>query len=334
MLTCMKCTPPKSTAWLACGTVVVACLALAHPAPVLAQSDDFNDGNDAGWTRYDPLAGFGLAATYSFPNGAYRLQTTYLTGQAQNPGRAGSVAPGTFSDFYAAVDVVNWNNNLPQSFGVLGRIGTPGLQQTTGYAFTWDRGNPANATGGDVDMSRITGEAPTGLAITTLTNAYGSGDVFQMTNGVRYRFVLIGRGSQLEGRIYEYPDLANPKLAVLSSDTTYPSGRNGVVVFDNSGGQNQTDATYDNWFQSDVEPPQIRISEANTQTGDLVMTWPGYASNFVFEAASVLPAGATWARVTDTIFAPGTFPLDPANPNFLCFTTIGPGKKFFRLRRP
>jgi len=314
--------------------ILAACLSLAGPATGLAQSDDFNDGNDAGWTRYDPLAGFGLAATYSFPNGGYRLQTTYLTGQAQNPGRAGSVLGGNFSDFYAAVDVVNWNNSLPQSFGLLGRIGALGLQQTTGYAFTWDRGNPSSATGGDVDISRITGEAPTGLALSTLTNAYASGDAFQMTNGNTYRFVFIGRGQQLEGRIYQHPDLVNPKIAVLATDGTYTSGRNGLVVFDNSGGVNQTDATYDNWFMSDVEPPRIRIAEANVQTGDLVFTWPGYASNFVFEAASVLPGSTNWAPVTDTIFAPGTFPLDPANPNYLCFSSIGPGRKFFRLRRP
>lgn len=317
-----------------CTSLLAACLGLASPSLGLAQSDDFNDGNDTGWTRYDPLAGFGLAAIFSFPNGGYRLQTTYLTGQAQNPGRCGSVLGGNFSDFYAAADVVNWNNSLPQSFGILGRIGNPGLQTTTGYAFTWDRGNPSSATGGDVDISRITGEAPTGLAISTLTNAYASGDAFQMTNGNTYRFVFIGRGSLLEGRIYQYPDLVNPKIAVQATDTTYTSGRNGLVVFDNSGGVNQTDATYDNWFMSDVEPPRIRIAEANTQTGDLVLTWPGYASNFVFEAASVLPGGTNWAPVTDTIFAPGTFPLDPANPNYLCFSSIGPGRKFFRLRRP
>lgn len=317
-----------------CAPLLVACLALTGPSLALAQSDNFNDGNDTGWTRYDPLAGFGLAATYSFPNGGYRMQTTYVTGQAQNPGRAGSVMPGNFSDFYAAVDVVNWNNNLPQSFGILGRIGALGLQQTSGYAFTWDRGNPGSPTGGDVDISRITGEAPTGLTLLTLTNAYGGSDGIQLTNGNTYRFVFIGRGTQLEGRVYEYPDLVNPKVAVLATDATYVSGRSGLVVFDNSGGVNQTDATYDNWFMSDIEPPRIRIAEANIQTGDLVLTWPGYASNFVFEAASVLPGGTNWAPVTDTIFAPGAFPLDPANPNYLCFTSIGPGRKFFRLRRP
>jgi hypothetical protein len=321
----------------ASGPVLAAMLALACPGAVLAQvADDFNDGNDAGWTRYDPLAAFGLSAIFSFPGGGYRLQTTYLTGQAQNPGRAGSVLAGTYTNFYVSVDVVNWNDNLPQSFGVLARIGGLGLQQTTGYAFTWDRGTPSDPTGGDVDISSITGEAPTGLTLLTLTNAYGGGDSIRLTNGNTYRFVFIGVGSRLEGRIYQHPDLVNPKIAVQATDSTYASGRNGLVVFDNSGGQNQTDATYDNWYMSDIEPPRLRISEANVQTGDLVLTWPGYASNFVFEAANVLPGGTNWAPVTGAIFAPGTFPLDPSNPNFLYFgsTVGGDPRRVFRLRRP
>jgi len=315
--------------------VFLLCAALACPRFLPAQSltDDFNDGNDTGWTRYDPLAGFGLTATYSFPSGGYRLQTTYLTGMAQNPGRAGSVVGPVLSDFYITVDAVNWDPNVRQSFGVLGRIGTPGLQMTTGYAFTWDRGNPTSSTAGDVDISRITGEAPAEVPVTVITNAYAVNDSFRLTNGHSYRFVFLGRGSTLEGRIFELPDLTNPKLVVRGTDTTYPSGRCGLVVFDNSGGQGQTDATFDNWTQSDVEPPILRVVEANTTTGDLVLSWPGYASSFALESAAVLPA-VTWAPVTDPIFAPGAFPLDPTNPNYLCFTSIEAGNKFFRLRRP
>ena len=144
---------------------LAATLVLASPLPGLStESDDFNDGNDNGWTRYDALAPLGMNATYSFPNGGYRIQTTYTTGVPQNPGRSGTTRPEIYSDFYTAVDVVNWNDALPQSFGLLARIGTPGLQTTTGYAFTWDRGNPTNPTAGDFDISRITGEAPSDVA--------------------------------------------------------------------------------------------------------------------------------------------------------------------------
>lgn len=317
----------------ALGHVLTLGAVLVCPLLSLAQSDDFNDGNDVGWTRYDPLAGFNLTATYSFPSGGYRLQTTYLTMMANNPGRCGSVRQESLSDFYVAVDVVNWNPNLRQSLGVLGRVNTPGLQSTTGYAFTWDRGNPTSSTSGDVDISKITGEVPAEVPLSTITNAYGVGDAFRLTNGNSYRFVFIGRGTQLEGRIYQLPDLTLPRLVVQGTDGTYASGRCGLVVFDNTGGQGQTDATFDNWFMSDVEPPRIVISDANPQTGDLVLTWPGYASNFVFECSSVLP-NVTWSPVVGTIFGPFSFPLDPTNPNYICFTSIGAGNKFFRLRRP
>src|SRR5438045_8216546 len=65
------------------------------PRGIQAQSDDFNDGNDNGWTRYDPLgdAGVGPQATFTFPDGGYRIRATkspLLPAQA-GVARAGSV---------------------------------------------------------------------------------------------------------------------------------------------------------------------------------------------------------------------------------------------------
>src|SRR5262249_44789112 len=82
-------------------------------------SDDFNDGNDSAgsivWQRYDPIAqataGAVKLGTWSFPgSNTYRLQTAASPdpstfGQA----RIGSIAPGNFTNFYVAVDVVNWD---------------------------------------------------------------------------------------------------------------------------------------------------------------------------------------------------------------------------------
>src|SRR5687767_7307956 len=119
---------PMRSPGLAC-LALAATFVLASPLPGLStESDDFTDGIDDGWNRYDALAPLGLTATYSFPNGGYRIQTTYTTGVPQNPGRSGTTRPEIYSDFYTAVDVVNWNDALPQSFGLLARIGTPGLQ--------------------------------------------------------------------------------------------------------------------------------------------------------------------------------------------------------------
>src|SRR6266581_6300145 len=46
---------------------LLALACVTFPRNSLAQSDDFNSGNDTGWTRYDPLAAFGGGATFSFP---------------------------------------------------------------------------------------------------------------------------------------------------------------------------------------------------------------------------------------------------------------------------
>ena len=53
-------------------------LVAALPAFLHAQTDDFNDGNDAGWTRFNPIG----VGSFSVVNGGYRLQTS----PSPNPG--------------------------------------------------------------------------------------------------------------------------------------------------------------------------------------------------------------------------------------------------------
>ncbi len=47
-------------------------LLLLSCMPASAQTDDFEDGNDTGWTRFAPLAPLGVTS-YTFPGGGYRL---------------------------------------------------------------------------------------------------------------------------------------------------------------------------------------------------------------------------------------------------------------------
>ncbi len=58
---------------------LLLCAALCLGAPFLSAQvieDDFNDGDDGGWSRYLPLEAFGAAATFSFPDGnSYRIQS-------------------------------------------------------------------------------------------------------------------------------------------------------------------------------------------------------------------------------------------------------------------
>src|SRR6185503_3825494 len=144
-------------------SLLLAASLMILPSGLKAQSDDFNDGNDTGWTRYDPLGGLGAGAqaTYTFPNRGYRIQATRFPAfpAAVGPARAGSVREDvSYTDFYVAVDVVDWDNSVRQAFGILARVNTPGLGQTTGYAFTYERGSGVTETSGDLDISRIDGE--------------------------------------------------------------------------------------------------------------------------------------------------------------------------------
>src|SRR5206468_1042475 len=95
-----------------------------------AQSDNFDDGDDAGWTRANVIAPYGGVNTYSFPNGpfgkGYRIQCTSSAPLLSACGdcgtaRAFTYQPNDYTDFYVAVDLVAWNNTLNQALVILAR---------------------------------------------------------------------------------------------------------------------------------------------------------------------------------------------------------------------
>src|SRR5262249_42243726 len=88
---------------------------LCRPAPAQVFTDDFNSGTDTGWFHLQPLNN----GTWSFPGGnTYRIQAAN-TGSTGNPGRAASLRTDlTYTNFYVAADVVNWDNTLNQLFGL------------------------------------------------------------------------------------------------------------------------------------------------------------------------------------------------------------------------
>src|SRR5262249_17702429 len=95
-----------------------------------AQEDDFSSGNDSKWTRYNPIG----VASFAVVNGAYRIRTAPSPDPTTfGPGRAGSLLKGTnYGDyFYLTVDIVNWDDSLHQSGGLLARVGSPGPGTTT-----------------------------------------------------------------------------------------------------------------------------------------------------------------------------------------------------------
>ena len=220
-----------------------AALVLCAP-PLSAQiiEDDFNDGNDAGWSRYLPLQDFGVAATFSFPNGnSYRIQSAASPSPEQlGAGRAGSEQAGAvYEAFRVEVDLVDWDSALAQDIGLLGSLNVVGLGTTNGYAFTYDTG------GEGAYLSVVNGEQPTTLSSSPVT----------LVPGQSYRFVLQGVfdvenfDGQLCGEIFEMDDLENPLVRVPGFDFSFPSGSCGLVCI-SSTDSGATDATFANYFST------------------------------------------------------------------------------------
>ncbi len=306
----------------------LACLSL--PMNLRAQSDDFNDGDDTGWTRFNPFAPFGAPAQFSFPGGAYRIQAALSPAPSQlGPARAGSLRSDVvYTNFYIAVDVIDWDDTVRQAFGILARVNNFGLGTTTGYAFTYERGAGVTMTSGDTDLSSIVCEP--GVSCEIPVGIQTGPSSIHLDSAKDYRFVFVGRGPILEGRIYELPDTLNPILTIIGSDNTYESGYAGLVIYDNSGDDIgiRPDVTFDNYFATDVEPPRIQVESL---FADLyLLSWPAEASRFVLQESAVLPGIASnWTDVPDVLLMGDRYnygvETDPS--------AGAPARRFFRLVR-
>jgi hypothetical protein len=221
---------------------------LSVGAAAVGVTDDFNDGNDAGWTHYDPLSAFQAPdnkTVYEVVDGHYRIATPPSADPAQlGPARAGSVREdAVLSDFAVSVDLVDWDTSLNQAFGILARVSTPGLGTTNGYALS------INAVGA-LDISVITGEVPDDIdpGVSALLDPSAND----------YRLVFEGRGTNLTGKLFNLNDLVTPIMTTHATDATYASGSNGVFIFDNTrAASGSADVTFDN-FSATVAPPADR----------------------------------------------------------------------------
>lgn len=279
--------------------------------------NNFDQGNDTNpppaWAKYNPIGTGG----WSFPGGnSYRIQSAASPDPGTvGQGRAASLKPGNYSDFYVAADVVNWDDTIHQIFGLMARIGSPGAGTTTGYLFTYDRGNPTNATAGDVDIVRLDGEIPTSLKTAGL-------DSIHLTPGTKYRFAFIGSGTNLTGLVYQSENTSVPVVSVTASDDTYASGEVGLIVANNAsetGYDGPADATFDNFLATTAEP---RLS-ATILPGGLSLSWP--LIPFRLQSSPSL-AAPVWTNVSDGIRQVGA-----AN---VYAPPLDIGEQFYRLSYP
>lgn len=270
----------------------------------LVIKDNFDDGNDTtpapAWTRYDPIQTLGQIFinpafppqnTWSFPGGnTYRLQASASVDPVNfGPGRVASVQPNAQTDFRVAVDVVDWDDTQEQAIGILTRLTGIGPGSTDGYALTYQ------VLDGDIDISKVTDEAPAGVTVS-------GEDSFALDPAKTYRFVFTGKGNELRALVFELPETMNPLVDCLGYDSSYASGVNALLGFDNSGGFGTADVTFDNYSDTPIANPNVTLALGTGPAGEITVTWPAQLECvWVLETTSTI--GGAWTEVATTTAA-------------------------------
>jgi len=184
--------------------------------------------------------------------------------------------------------LVDWDETLQQSVGILARVRETGLGSTDGYVMTY------NFLGQDIDITRFTNEDPTGGGLTL-----SGEDGLVLEKGRKYRLVFYARGTEFGARVFDLANPETPLVDVTGSDATYASGMCGLLVYDNSATETMgTDATFDNYFAVTEEPPKLEIVDLGF--GLMHVRWPGSAASFVLESSDRLEgAGTVWTTVDE-----------------------------------
>lgn len=225
-------------------SLLLTLLATLPTNPLRAQSDNFDDGDDAGWTRYDR----GGTATFSFPNGGYRIQASSLSGGSeQDKAQVFSYRSPDYTDFYVSVDLKAWDNEVRSAIGLIFRTSSIGPNSTAGYSMYW---TPAIGGGGNRVFSiyLFASDQPfTAVCATIVT----------LDTNRTYRMVATGTGDFLEGRLYDLADLTQPVAYISGHDSFFPSGKCGVFGY--SRNNTSFDVTFDNYFASNAPPAGVAL---------------------------------------------------------------------------
>lgn len=268
---------------------------LGSGARGFAQSDNFDGGNDPQWTRYNPMALLGAPGTFSFPSDgmggkAYRLQAPAPPVPDAGPARLLSYRTNLYADFVATVDLLGWDDELQQTFGLVFRAQNIGLGTTTGYIFNYNAQQAAGGRG-QLQINRVAGEAGAGtLAAADIT----------FDPARRYRFVLSVAGTNFTGRVYDLADLTAPLASFVATDSDYASGAIGLFNYyrgsattDRAAGR--ADTTFDNFFAAASVAPDLLA-----RAPEIISGKPQLAGRTPASRANFYPAsqGITFAATT------------------------------------
>lgn len=276
-----------ATGWLAIGS-----------AQSFAQSDDFDSYSNtsqfaaAGWilsslnpalvTTTFPAAGSGKAVRIQanpVPNTAPAVGMWYRTNE--------------YTDFYMAMDIVNWGGTTKNQAAVM----FARMTDAASGGIVVPNQNPATAQGVicNYDTSQY-GENPTdrrqgqfqinivGAGFDTLTIAVAE---ITFEPGRSYRMVFKGHGYHYIAQAYDHQDLTTPLVTIEGDDPLmyHSTGACGFLVFSRQGTSGTADITFDNYYVGTNDPnpaPAPALAHPVPGTPSVVTRVPAARySNFV-----------------------------------------------------
>jgi len=298
---------------------LIALLSLTFNEIGTAQIDNFDDGNDNGWQRFDPISS-AIGSNWVTFDASSKALNIKAPGQNLNPqlgpSRGAVFRPDIYSDFWISADIVDWDPSQRQAIGILARIQpNPSLGTARGYLLSFQ---PQE---NDIQITRLVGEQPDGYI----------GDDPQLTiqpqpsEGVR--LVFIGKGNLLTGRAYS---LSDPNLLLAESsgtDNNFFQGVAGLLTFDfSTGGNSSIDATFDNYAAGAEEPYQFGTIGARVEGDNLLIDFLSKPGSFyaIDQSANL----KEWIEVDDGIEGAAGSDRTTAQIPFVAGSRL-----FFRIRK-
>ena len=254
-----------------------------------SQSDDFDDGNDNGWTKVNTLAGQGVPASWGFPNGnSYSIAMEGRGVEALGPPRAGSfIQDVTYENFYMAVDI-NFDPSIDQNMGVLARAKEPGLATLDGYGAVY---NPRDADpGGRLYILRIDDEAAIVMAEADIEEAVSE----------NLRIVFRGKGRELKTELYTQEDLLKPIAAteVFEAGDFFETGLLGVFSASDDVSV-PIDVTFDNYIAAEEEPYRFELIGATIEGNEMTIEF--YSKPGIIYSIEESTDLKLWEEIDDSI---------------------------------
>jgi hypothetical protein len=237
-----------------CCVLAAFVLLLGSSPKATAQSDNFDSGTLS--TNWNVLAISPLLYSLNFPTfgtgKALRIQGNPYP-DASFPAAVGLFQTNLYTNFYEAVDVVNWvvENQAIVVFARFTPGGSTGLDEGTGMIFNYDV-----AQDGDGAGDRNGGEMQINTILPGFTAGTKAAAEITLVPGHSYRFVFKCVGQVYTGQVYDWQDLTTPLVTLQfnDADSTFTSGECGLLSFSRDGIVGTTDVTIDNYYAAATDP--------------------------------------------------------------------------------